>query len=225
MKKIFSILVIALLAINTQAQLKEKKAFDETMETINEMDQMLGKDFKQITSALEAVNGASFVMGDCIVLGAYADEGFKKNCKTMQAEFEKEFNKSSWIFDKYEANNQSLVKVTNSASKTQSSPYTGFAGSGTIKMGMLIEGLVIDAYFYQSKTDKNKYIMMFPVQQMGVFVELTKKDAKTVSNNVVKDNTAAPNATSKKNIVIPITTKKDVLKDKIKGKIGKKIKL
>lgn len=183
MKKILTIIAIILFAINTQAQTQaqikaQKKAIDETMATISEMDQMLGKDFIQITSALEAVNSANFIMGECIVLGAYADEGFKKQCKSMQDEFDKMFNNSNWSFEKYDQNNQSLVQVKTKEGQVLSSPYNGFPGSATIKIGMLVQGLDIDGYFYQSKEDKTKYIMMFPVSQMGLFVEMTKKNIK-----------------------------------------------
>jgi hypothetical protein len=172
MKKIVSSIAVVLFAITLQAQ---TKALNETLNTINDMDQLLGKEYTQVTTALNAVNGASFVMGDCLVLGAFADEGFKKNCKTLEAEFGKTFNNSTWSFDRYDANGQSLVKVKTTAGQTESSPYSGFQGDGTIKIATLIEGLTIQAYFYQSKQDKAKYIMMFPVQQMGVFVEMIKK--------------------------------------------------
>ncbi len=175
MKKIFSTIAIVFLAITIQAQTTIKKSLEETLTTINEMDQMLAKDFTQITTALDAVNGVNFEMGECMILGAFVDEGFKKQCKAIQGEFDQMFNNSNWSFEKYNSNGQSLVKVKTKAGKILSSPYAGFQGSATIKIGMLVEGLDIDGYFYQSKSDKSKYIMMFPVGQMGVFVELTKK--------------------------------------------------
>jgi hypothetical protein len=209
MKKILTIIAITVLAINTQAQInKQKKVLDETLATIAEMDQMLGKDFTQITSALEAVNGANFIMGECMVLGAYADEGFKKQCKSMQDEFEKMFNASNWSYENYNPNGQSLVKVKTKEGKILSSPYNGFAGSASIKIGLLVEGLDIDGYFYQSKTDSTKYIMMFPVSQMGVFVEMTKNTAKTESKTVKQINTPVASTTTNKDTSTNITTTK-----------------
>jgi hypothetical protein len=226
MKKIFTFILFATFAINIQAQTKEKKAFDKTMETINEMDQMLGKDFTQIKSALEVVNGANFEMGECMVLGAYADEGFKKQCKTLEDEFGKMFNNSTWNFEKYNANGQSLVKVKTKSGQTESSSYSGFQGDATIKIGALIQGLTMQAYFYQSKEDKTKYMMMFPVSQMGVFVELTKKDGKIASIQVQNNNTdAATSATPKVTEVAPTITKVKDVKSKVKTKLLKKVKL
>jgi hypothetical protein len=224
MKKLLTIIALALLAINTHAQTaNQKKALQETMETINEMDQMLSKEFTMFTSALDAVSGASFVMGECIVLGAYADEGFKKQCKSMQAEFDKTFDKSTWSFEKYDENNQSLVKVKTKAGQALSSPYNGFQGSATIKINMLVDGLNIDGYFYQSKADKTKFIMMFPVSQMGVFVEMTKKEGGAAANVPVKGNDTDAEATSNK--TAPSSPKVDEAKNKaknaVKGKLGK----
>ncbi len=175
MKKIFSTIAIVLLAITIQAQTTIKKSLEETLTTINEMDQMIAKDFTQITTALDAVNGVNFEMGECMVLGAFADEGFKKQCKALEDEFGKMFNNSTWSFEKYNPNGQSLVKVKTKAGQTEQSPYSGFKGDATISIGTLIQGLTIQAYFYQSKEDKTKYMMMFPVGQMGLFVEMAKK--------------------------------------------------
>jgi hypothetical protein len=192
MKKLFNIILLAIFAINTQAQTdKQKKALDETMETINEMDQMLAKEFTHFTSALDAVNGATFSMGECIVLGAYADEGFKKDSKKMQEEIDKMFNNSTWSFEKWDENKQSLVRVKTKDGQALSSPYTGFPGSATIKIGMLVDGLDIDGYFYQNKKDKTKYIMVFASFQRGVYVELTKKEGKLASTAVQSNATDA----------------------------------
>lgn len=206
MKKLVIVIVIALLAINTQAQNRakteaDKRALNQTMETINEMDQMLGKDFTQITTALNAVNASTFTMGECIVLGAYADEGFKKNCKAAEDEFNQMFNNSTWVFQKYNENGQSLVNVKTKTGKVLSSPYSGYEGDATIKIGMLVDGLTIHGYFYQSKTDKNKYIMMFPVSQMGVFVEMTKNEGKVT--NVVTENNNSNAAVSAPQTTVP----------------------
>jgi hypothetical protein len=175
MKKIISIIAIVVLTINTNAQTNIKKSLEQTLATIDEMGQMLNKDFTQITTALDVVNGASFEMGECMVLGSFADEGFKKQCKTIEDEFGKMFNNSNWSFEKYNPNGQSLVKVKTKTGQTEQSPYSGFKGDATISIGTLIQGLTIQAYFYQSKEDKNKYVMMFPIGQMGLFVEMNKK--------------------------------------------------
>ena len=201
MKKLLSLIAIVLFAINTQAQVqvKELKALEATMNTISEMDKMLGKEYTMMTSAVDAVSGADFVMGDCMVLGAYADEAFKKNCQALEDEFGKAFGGSAWSFEKYSQATESIVKVKTKAGQNEQSPYTGFPGSATIKIGMLIDGLTIEAYFYQNKADKTKYLMMFMVGQMGVFAELTKQGGKN-------------NAT----IVTPAKPKKEELKNKTK---------
>jgi hypothetical protein len=228
MKKILTIIAIALLAIDTQAQNRakaeaDKKALGQIMETINEMDQMLGKEFTQITTALNVVNGATFTMGECIVLGAYADEGFKKNCKAAEDEFNQMFNNSIWSFAKYNPNGQSLVNVKTIAGKALSSPYSGYEGDATVKIGMLVDGLTIHGYFYRSKADKNKYIMMFPISQMGLFVEMTKKDGGAAANVSVKGNDTNSEPTNNKTATPSpkVDEAKNKVKNAVKGKLDK----
>jgi hypothetical protein len=224
MKKIIAIVALAFLAINTQAQKNAKKAVEETINTINEMDQMLGKEFSQITTALDVVNGNQFLMGDCMVLGAFADESFKKNCKALEDEFGKMFNSSTWSFEKYNPNGQSLVKVKTKSGQTESSPYSGFQGDATVRIGTLIQGLTIQAYFYQNKEDKNKYMMAFPVQQMMLFVEVTKKEGGAAAADVPAKNNATDVA-AKTTETITSSPKAEDIKSKAKNRLLNKVKL
>jgi hypothetical protein len=238
MKKIFILAITAVMAIGATAQSVVKKAMEDNQATIEAMNEILLKDYTMMTTAYKAVSGRTLEMGECVVLGSYVDEGFKKQCKTLQDEFGGMFLNSKWTFDKFNPNAQSIVKVSTKKGQTEQSPYSGFDGDATISIGSLIQGLTIQAYFYESKADKNKYIMFFIMQQKGVFIEMTVKDGKSAakekevkektSNDAgateVKDDakTTANNAAGTETKVPPI--KKPIVNNQAKNKLANAVK-
>ena len=227
--KLLSSIAVILLTITTHAQTKVEKDLKAVMTTINDMDQMLGNDYTQIMSALDAVSGTTFAMGECMVLGAFADESHRKMCKDVEKELGANLNNSTWAFEKYNRVNECRVKVKTKAGQTENVPYNGFEGRATIAIQSLIEGLNIEAYFYQSKTDKNKYIMFFADRQMGFYFDMTKQAAgSTKADAKSKVTDASAGATPAVAEVIPakITDPKmNTLKQKAKSKLLNKVKL
>ncbi|MBL7727193.1 MAG: hypothetical protein JNM68_05890 [Dinghuibacter sp.] len=172
----FSYIFVSLSYAQPGSPTKAEKQLEANLASIDELNKMLAEKYTQKTTALEAVNGASFTFNGCKVLGSFADEGVQKQLKAMEQEFGDHFNKSAWVFDRYNPNGQSNVQVTTAAGKTESSPYTGFPGSATIRIPLLVEGLTIEAYFYQKKDNAKSFIMLFVVGNgIACAVEMFKR--------------------------------------------------
>ena len=212
MKKLLGILAIVVSAMSLQAQTKSEKDLKAVMTSISDMDKMLGNDYVMMKTAIDVVSATTFSMGECMVLGAYADESHRKMCKDVEKELGANLNSSTWAFEKYDRANECKVKVQTKAGQTENVPYNGFEGSATVKIQSLIEGLNIEAYFYQSKADKNKYIMFFADRGMGFYFDMTKTGATGNSKPDIK-NSAADAATG---VVPKNVPKTQGLKNKLK---------
>lgn len=155
---------------------KAAKQLEANLSTIDDLSKMLLNDYEMKTTGVDVVSGAKFKMNGCLVLGSYGDEGFQKQIKSMEKEFGDTFDNSIWAYEKFDPNGQSMLSVKTVSGKIESSPYTGFKGSATVRVGTLIEGLTMESYFYEKKKDKNQYLVVFAVGNgISCVMDMTKQ--------------------------------------------------
>ena len=225
MKKLLSIIAIATFAITTQAQTKVEKKLAANLNTIADVTKMLKADYIFIENTATAVPGNTFKFGECMVLTEYADEGINKDAKSIEKDFNKNLGGSTWKFG--EENNYSVATVQVTAmGKTDQGNFA--TSGGMFKVTDLIQGLDIQSGLYQSKKDKNTYMIMFAVRTgMACFADFTKQAAgssKVDAKSKVTD--AAASATPSATDIIPANVPKaNDLKNKAKSKLLNKVKL
>ncbi len=226
MKKLLSIIAIALLAITTQAQTKVEKKLAANLSTIADVTKMLQDDYIFIENTATVIPNNTFKFGECMVLTEYADEGINKDAKTIEKDFNASLGGSTWKFGP--ENNYSVATIQLTAKgKTEEGNFA--TSGGMFKVTNLIEGLDIQSGLYQSKKDKNTYMIMFGIRSgMACFADFTlqaagssKVDAKSNATDAAANATPAtdamPAATS--------TPKATDLKNKAKSKLLNKVKL
>jgi hypothetical protein len=183
MKKITCILTLMVgislvaMAQPSGANPKAEGQLKANMATIDAMDKMLAKDYTMFTSAEKAVSGSTFTFKDCLVLTSYGDEAINKQMKETEKGLAATFKGSTWKFDSYNQYTQTILTVTALNGQSERTGYSAFPGSATVNMGStIIQGITLEAYFYQKKDDTKSFIMVFGLMNgVACYAEIEKK--------------------------------------------------
>jgi hypothetical protein len=225
MKKILSIILAATITIvNVHAQTKAEKKLNANLATIGDVTKMLTSDYIFIENTATVVPSSTFKMGECMVLTEYADEGINKQAKEVEKQVDDNFNGTSWKFSPESNSTLGTVKIS-AKGKTDEGGFS--TSGGMFKVTRIIDGMDIQAGLYQSKKDKNLYMIMFGLGQgMACFADFAKqKDGAAVGNISTPNTDAVKTVIPATDAVKPAMPKVDAVKEKAKSKLLNKIKL
>jgi hypothetical protein len=225
MKKILNIILAATIAVvNVQAQTKVEKKLNANLATIDDVTKMLQADYIFITNTATDVPNNTFKMGDCMVLTSFADDGINKEAKDVEKLMNDNLSGSTWKFSGESKSEIATVKVT-AKSKTDEGGFS--TSGGMFNVTRIIEGLDIQAGLYQSKKNKNMYMIMFGIKQgMACFADFEKQKGGAAIGNISIPNTdAVKTVIPATDAVKPAMPKVDAVKEKAKSKLLNKIKL
>lgn len=175
MKKIvFTAAALCIFCLSTLAQ-KEKTNLDNNLKTVDELNKMLATKYTQIQTAEKAVPGNSFKMGEIMVLNYYGDEAAQKQADAIEKEFNGMLANSTWKFDKIDPQNgMQKVTVATKTGETQQSNYSTVGA--TFIANSLIQGMDLNVYIYQNKTNAKNHIIVFALPTgMSCVAEFVKQ--------------------------------------------------
>jgi hypothetical protein len=173
MKTFFCILIL----FNTFfvfSQTTEQNNLLKNTATVEELQQLLVTDYVAMSEMNKVVPKNQFTVSNLMVLNPYGDVSAQSQAKAIEDQFSNVFNGSTWKFDAIDLQNGSQrLSVTTSSGQTESASYN--CVGATFHSGTLIEGMDVDAYLFQSKTDTKAYILLLPVSNgMTVVADFTK---------------------------------------------------
>lgn len=159
MKTFFCILIL----FNTFfvfSQTTEQNNLLKNTATVEELQQMLVTDYVAMSEMNKVVPKNQFTVSNLMVLNPYGDVSAQSQAKAIEDQFSSVFNESSWKFDAIDLQNGSQkLTVTTASGQTESASYN--CVGATFHSGTLIEGMDVDAYLFQNKTNKNQFILLF----------------------------------------------------------------
>lgn len=128
--------------------------------TSEELQSMLVNDYVSQIEMNRVVPKRSFTLSNLMVINPYGDISAQSQAQTIEEQFSAVFNGSVWSFDAIDPQNGSQkLMVTTTSGETQIAPYN--CVGATFHSGMLIEGVDLDGYLFQNKTNKNAFILLF----------------------------------------------------------------
>ncbi|MBL7700914.1 MAG: hypothetical protein JNM14_01580 [Ferruginibacter sp.] len=181
MKSKIIMLLFAICAVTTAvAQGFNKKTvatLESNLNTIAELEKLIASDYTLMDKPVNVVSAKSFQAGQFMMLTSFADDAAMKQADALEKDFNGTFEKSVWKFDAINPNSTTWVKVTTQKGQTEQSGYT--PSGAMIRIGSLVQGLDINAYFYQNKKETGSYIMLFAVGNgMACVAEFTSAAGK-----------------------------------------------
>ena len=177
MKKAYIPILALCLIFQAQAQDKSKQTLENNMNTIENLTQMLEKDYKQISKLETVLPKSNFTMGDIVCISPFGDANANSQTEVLEQQFEAFFANSPWIFgantyERPEFGTNGSLTVTAGGQTAQSN----YSSSGAqFKPGTIFEGLEANISVFQRKDNPKSFIFTMPVQGICVLVFEMKK--------------------------------------------------